>query len=148
MSINIALQGSSICAIQSWEERTLDAWRVRCRTVMVWSWAVTSLRFFGRLFCFHDQTVSSLLLLIGPDILFLNPWLSPWCLLDLLVLTVGTVGSGRLSGFDVKEAGHPNYLHRLEFLRSGETRIESSVRTGGVVICMVLRLSKKKKESI
>jgi hypothetical protein len=28
---------------------TLEDWRVRWRTVIVWSWAVTSLRFFGRL---------------------------------------------------------------------------------------------------
>lgn len=28
---------------------TLEDWRVRWRTVMVWSWAVTSERFFGRL---------------------------------------------------------------------------------------------------
>lgn len=30
-------------------EHTLEAWRVRWRTVMVWSWAVTSLRVLGRL---------------------------------------------------------------------------------------------------
>ncbi len=28
---------------------TLELWRVRWRTVMVWSWAVTSFKFLGRL---------------------------------------------------------------------------------------------------
>lgn len=30
--------------------RTFEAWRVRCKTVIVWSWAATSSRLFGRLY--------------------------------------------------------------------------------------------------
>lgn len=43
------------------------------------------------------------------DILFLDPWLNPWCLVSLLVLAAGTVGSSSLSGFYVEETGHCGY---------------------------------------
>jgi hypothetical protein len=53
------------------EDFTFVDWRVLWRTVIVWSWAVTSLRFFGRLWI-DLETANTLYL--GSS-LFLNPWL-------------------------------------------------------------------------
>jgi hypothetical protein len=50
---------------------TLEDWRVRWRTVIVWSWAVTSLRFFGRLSRYEFKYEVFLGILY---ILFLNPY--------------------------------------------------------------------------
>jgi hypothetical protein len=52
-------------------ERTLEDWRVRWRTVIVWSWAVTSLRFLGRLSRYEFKYEVFLGVLY---ILFLNPY--------------------------------------------------------------------------
>jgi hypothetical protein len=55
------------------EGLALVDWRVRWRTVIVWSWAVTSLRFLGRL-GFELEAAHTRYLRSS---LFLNPWLKP-----------------------------------------------------------------------
>lgn len=66
---------------------------------------------FWTTFWFQNQIISSLPTPIKTDILFLNPRLRSRCLLDLLVLAAGAVGSSSLSCFDVEEAGHFGYVN-------------------------------------